>query len=63
MLYTLLVGQPPFESEAVKNTLEKVSRADYELPPWISHEAHDLIVRMLQRVRQFVARRVDFACA
>ncbi len=51
MLYTLLVGTPPFESEQVRNTLEKVSRVDYALPSWLSPEAQNLIRSMLQRVR------------
>lgn len=49
MLYTMLVGRPPFEDEQVKGTLDRVSRADYELPAWLSAEARDLIEQLLQK--------------
>lgn len=29
MLYTLLVGHPPFDTDAVKSTLTRVVMADY----------------------------------
>ncbi|KAL7749100.1 hypothetical protein RI367_005505 [Sorochytrium milnesiophthora] len=47
LMYTLLVGRPPFESEQVISTLSKVSRADYHLPDSLSIEARDLISRLL----------------
>lgn len=31
MLYTLLVGKPPFEADAVKSTLTRVVMADYKV--------------------------------
>lgn len=31
LLYTLLVGQPPFDTDAVKSTLTKVVMADYKV--------------------------------
>lgn len=31
MLYTLLVGKPPFDTSAVKSTLTKVVMSDYEV--------------------------------
>lgn len=31
MLYTLLVGRPPFDTSAVKSTLTKVVMSDYEV--------------------------------
>ncbi|KAJ3089463.1 Serine/threonine-protein kinase plk4 [Quaeritorhiza haematococci] len=49
MLVTLLTGSPPFESSAVKNTLDRVSRVDYTLPDHLSSEAKDLIHRLLQK--------------
>ncbi|KAJ3052841.1 hypothetical protein HK097_005568 [Rhizophlyctis rosea] len=49
MLVTILTGKPPFESQAVRNTLERVSRVDYRLPDGLSNEAKDLIHRMLQK--------------
>ncbi|KAJ3040632.1 Serine/threonine-protein kinase plk4 [Rhizophlyctis rosea] len=41
MLVVILTGTPPFE--AVRNTLEKVSRVEYRLPKNLSDEAKDLI--------------------
>jgi hypothetical protein len=38
------------QSEAVKNTLEKVSKVEYTLPNYISIEARDLIEKLLQKV-------------
>ena len=49
MLYTLLVGKPPFETEAVKRTLNKVVLGDYNIPDNISPEAHDLISKLLKK--------------
>ncbi|KAI8802483.1 hypothetical protein BJ742DRAFT_873207 [Cladochytrium replicatum] len=49
MFVTMLTGKPPFETNAVKRTLDKVSRVDFELPGYISPEARDLILRLLQK--------------
>ena len=49
MLYTMLVGQPPFDTDAVKSTLDRVIKAKYDLPPHLSPEAQDLIQRLLQK--------------
>ncbi|XP_014275919.1 serine/threonine-protein kinase PLK4 [Halyomorpha halys] len=49
MLYTLLVGKPPFDTDAVKSTLTKVVMADYEVPSRISVEAKDLIDKLLKK--------------
>ncbi|TPX51472.1 hypothetical protein SeLEV6574_g00253 [Synchytrium endobioticum] len=49
MVVTLLTGTPPFESSAVKQTLDRVSRVDYILPDHLSIEAKDLIHRLLQK--------------
>ena len=49
MFYTIIAGKPPFESAAVKETLELVSKAVYELPKGISQTASDLISRILLR--------------
>ncbi|KAI9324239.1 kinase-like domain-containing protein [Zopfochytrium polystomum] len=47
MLVTILTGQPPFNSNGVKHTLEKVSRVEYHLPDHLSDQAKDLIRRLL----------------
>ncbi|XP_075399934.1 serine/threonine-protein kinase PLK4 [Tenrec ecaudatus] len=49
MFYTLLIGRPPFDTDTVKNTLNKVVLADYEVPPFLSREARDLIHQLLRR--------------
>ncbi|XP_077998709.1 serine/threonine-protein kinase PLK4-like [Glandiceps talaboti] len=49
MLYTFLVGRPPFETEGVRSTLNKVMLAQYEVPKYISPEAKDLISKMLRK--------------
>ena len=53
MMVTLLTGSPPFQSSAVKNTLEKVSNVDYTLPSYVSGESKDLVNQMLQKVLPF----------
>lgn len=49
MLYTLLVGKPPFDTDAVKSTLTRVVMADYEMPPYLSNNAKDLIDKLLKK--------------
>lgn len=49
MLYTLLVGKPPFDTDAVKSTLTRVVMADYVFPSNLSENAKDLINRLLKK--------------
>ncbi|KAK2581919.1 hypothetical protein KPH14_002374 [Odynerus spinipes] len=49
MLYTLLVGKPPFDTDAVKSTLTRVVMADYVMPPNLSNNAKDLIDKLLKK--------------
>lgn len=49
MFYTLLVGQPPFDTDAVQSTLNKVVMSDYQMPSFISYEARDLIDKLLKK--------------
>jgi serine/threonine protein kinase len=49
MLYTLLVGKPPFDTDAVKSTLTRVVMADYIMPSHLSDNAKDLIDRLLKK--------------
>ncbi|KFB45550.1 serine/threonine protein kinase [Anopheles sinensis] len=49
MLYTLLVGKPPFDTNGVKSTLTKVVMSSYSMPAHISANARDLIDRLLQK--------------
>lgn len=47
MLYTLLVGQPPFDTDDVMNTLDRVVCDSFKLPCDLSPEAQDLISSLL----------------
>ena len=49
ILYALLIGKPPFETEEVKTTYYKIQSADYEYPEdiFISVEAKHLIDNIL----------------
>ncbi|XP_076642183.1 polo like kinase SAK isoform X1 [Halictus rubicundus] len=49
MLYTLLVGNPPFDTDAVKSTLTRVVMADYVMPHHLSDNAKDLIDKLLKK--------------
>lgn len=49
MLYTMLVGQPPFDTDAVRSTLNRVIQAEYDLPSDLSTEARDLIQCLLRK--------------
>ncbi|XP_053317337.1 serine/threonine-protein kinase PLK4 isoform X2 [Spea bombifrons] len=49
MLYTFLVGRPPFDTDTVKNTLNKVVLADYQMPNFVSREAKELIFQLLRK--------------
>ncbi|CAK9819361.1 Serine/threonine-protein kinase PLK4 [Anthophora plagiata] len=49
MLYTLLVGKPPFDTDAVKSTLTRVVMADYVMPAHLSDNAKDLIDKLLKK--------------
>ena len=51
LLYTLLVGRPPFDTAGVRSTLTKVVMADYHLPDHLglSHEVRDLIDHLLRK--------------
>ncbi|XP_053685006.1 serine/threonine-protein kinase PLK4 [Sabethes cyaneus] len=49
MLYTFLVGRPPFDTAGVKSTLTKVVMSNYNIPNHISQEARDLIDQLLKK--------------
>ena len=49
MLYTMLVGRPPFDTQGIKNTLNRVIAAEFDLPDHLSEEAKDLISSLLQK--------------
>ncbi|XP_033097627.1 serine/threonine-protein kinase PLK4-like [Anneissia japonica] len=49
MLFTFLTGKPPFDTDAVKSTLNKVVLGDYQMPVHLSYEAKDLIFKLLKK--------------
>lgn len=50
MLYTMLVGKPPFDTDGVRMTLTRVVKGSYQLPNHISAQAKDLIQRLLRKL-------------
>eukprot|EP00045_Choanoeca_perplexa_P010102 m.101003 g.101003 ORF g.101003 m.101003 type:complete len:648 (-) comp15153_c0_seq1:134-2077(-) len=51
ILYTMLVGKPPFETRDIKTTYSKIKRNDYRIPSSanISPDGQDLIRMLLHR--------------
>lgn len=49
MLYTMLVGQPPFDTHGIKSTLTKVVIGEYKIPSYMSSNASDLISKCLTK--------------
>lgn len=48
VMYTLLVGQPPFETKSLKDTYSKIRKCDYKLPTNLRKNAAEMIIAMLQ---------------
>lgn len=46
--YTLLVGKPPFETESLKDTYQRIKRNEYRIPSNVGPEARSLITRLLR---------------
>ncbi|KAI8916100.1 kinase-like domain-containing protein, partial [Gorgonomyces haynaldii] len=49
MMVTLLTGSPPFQTSAVKSTLDRISREDYRIPEHWSPSTRDLVSQLLQK--------------
>ena len=47
-LYIILAGCLPFDSPSMPDLLRRIARADYEVPPWMSASARDLLRTLLQ---------------
>lgn len=47
ILYTMLVGRPPFETESLKETYTRIKRTSYSLPSHLSQSAKELITEIL----------------
>ena len=48
ILYTLLVGKPPFETQTLKDTYARIKRNEYHVPSRIGPAAKNLISKLLQ---------------
>ncbi|XP_019859902.1 PREDICTED: serine/threonine-protein kinase PLK4-like isoform X2 [Amphimedon queenslandica] len=49
MVYTMLVGTPPFDTDDVQSTLDNVVNGDFDIPQYLSAEAQDLIISLLKK--------------
>ncbi|RLN34133.1 CBL-interacting protein kinase 16-like [Panicum miliaceum] len=47
VLYVLLCGFLPFQHDNYAKMYQKIFKADYQVPPWVSGEARRLIARLL----------------
>lgn len=47
IMYTLLIGTPPFETSTLKNTYNKIKKNEYILPVNLERSASNLIKRLL----------------
>lgn len=60
ILYTLLVGKPPFETETLKDTYNRIKNNEYHIPTRIGPLARKLIFRLLQVIHFFsICLRMD----
>nr|CAB3264952.1 serine/threonine-protein kinase PLK3 [Phallusia mammillata] len=49
LLYTLLVGKPPFETACLRDTYRCILKNNYRIPTTVSPEAADLVKSMLRQ--------------
>ena len=56
ILYTLLVGKPPFETQTLKETYKRIRANEYHVPSRVGLQAKNLIRQLLQ-VRFFMIFR------
>ncbi|KAH0561876.1 ribosomal protein S6 kinase beta-1-like [Cotesia glomerata] len=49
LMYDMLTGAPPFTSDNRKKTIEKILKAKLTLPQYLTHDARDLIRKLLKR--------------
>lgn len=47
LCYEFLVGRPPFESKCYEETYKRISKSIYQIPPFVSEGAKDLISKLL----------------
>ena len=48
ILYTLLVGKPPFETQTLKDTYARIKKNEYHIPSRVGPLAKKLISKLLQ---------------
>lgn len=48
VMFTLLVGQPPFETKSLKDTYSRIRKCEYRLPQSLKKLPADMIIAMLQ---------------
>jgi len=48
ILYTLLVGKPPFETQSLKDTYSRIKKNEYHVPSRVGPLAKNLIQKLLQ---------------
>lgn len=48
IMYTLLVGKPPFETSSLKETYARIKQVQYKIPTHINTIAMNMISNMLQ---------------
>lgn len=48
VMYTLLVGQPPFETKTLKDTYTRIKKCEYRVPSYMRKPAAEMVVAMLQ---------------
>lgn len=48
IMYTLLVGKPPFETSSLKETYSRIKQVQYKTPQHISKPAMNMVANMLQ---------------
>ncbi|XP_055902706.1 serine/threonine-protein kinase polo [Eupeodes corollae] len=48
VMYTLLVGQPPFETKTLKDTYTKIKKCEYRVPNFMRKSAATMVIAMLQ---------------
>ena len=61
ILFTLLVGKPPFETQTLKETYKRIRANEYHVPSRIGLQAKNLIRQLLQvRIRVGIQCQVSY---
>ncbi|XP_075032578.1 aurora kinase A [Mixophyes fleayi] len=48
LCYEFLVGKPPFEAETHQETYRRISKVEFQFPPYVSEGARDLVSKLLK---------------